>query len=392
MKVLLVTEDFPPMPGGVARFLHNLCIYSQAQIRVLTTEMEHSSTNEFDSHQLYSINRIYLPAHLGFLSLLIRGYLLASTFRPDVIFWGHATSVAIAGRLLKAWLGKSLVILVHGTEMNISLHSGWLSRRMVLSGLRGADLVFVNSRDTGQNVCKLKVSADKISILNPGVDVEKFHPNVDMSDVFQRYRLAGRRVILTVSRLVPKKNHAAVLRALPSVLAHVPNVMYLIVGDGPERANLLRITEALGLRQHVTIIPYTTGQNLVKLYNVCDLFLMVSRTMSIRELPGAPEDVESFGIAFVEAGACGKPVIGGNSGGVPDAIVDGETGLLVDPEDEKATAGAIIRLLTDEAMRRRLGENGRRRAVKELSWEKVADRFDNTLTTYLSSRRYTPGR
>ena len=382
MKVLLITEDFMPKPGGVSTFLHNLCLYSEAEIRVLASEVINRSDN-FDPHQPYSIFRVRQPRRLGFLNLLNKAYRITSTFQPDVIFWGHATSVAIQAFWLKKRFGAPFAILVHSTEMNMSLHNDWLSRQMVLSSLKGADLIFVNSRYTGHNVRKLKIRSEKISILNPGVNIRQFHPDVDVSDLIQRYNLADKKILLTVSRLVPKKNHVAVLRALPDVLTKVPNAMYLVIGNGPERNNLQLLCGKLDLSDHIIFLPHTTGQDLVKLYNICDLYIMVSKTAQTEKLTGPPIDVESFGISFVEAGACGKPVIGGSSGGIADAVVDGETGLLVDPEDEEAIAEVIIRLLTDEVLARRLGDNGRRRVVEQFSWEKVASRFDDKLDELL---------
>ncbi len=379
MKVLLITEDFPPMPGGVARFLQNLCVYSQAEISVLAPEVDDGESQVFDNCQLYSISRFRMRSHLTFLTLLFSACFKAATFRPDVIFWGHAPWVAVVGRWLKALFHIPLAILVHSTEVNISLNGGFLSRRLIISALRGADLVFANSRHTSRNIERLGVPVERLHLLNPGVDVQQFKPDVDVSDLEQLYGHDRKRVLLTVSRLVAKKNHSAVLRALPRVLKQVPDTLYLIVGDGPEQSNIQQLCENLGLTDHVIFIPNTTGQDLVKLYNICDAFVMVSKTVQIDNLPGAPEDVESFGIVFIEAGACMKPVIGGRSGGVPDAVLDGETGLLVDPHNTDAIANAIILLLTNHELARRLSENGRRRVEQEFSWEKVGDRLERYL-------------
>ena len=175
---------------------------------------------------------------------------------------------------------------------------------------------------------------------------------------------------------------------MPELVKEVPDLVYVIVGDGPERANLEHLTEDLKIGRHVLFIGSCAPERLVQFYNVCDLFILLSKTLPlIGTQEYRAEDLEGFGITFTEAGACGKPVVGGNSGGIPDAIVNGETGYLVDPDNLQEIKEAILGLLLNPEKAKEMGENGRRRVIDELSWQKVTKQFDSRLETLLAPRQ-----
>ncbi|NLB96282.1 MAG: glycosyltransferase, partial [Armatimonadetes bacterium] len=177
-----------------------------------------------------------------------------------------------------------------------------------------------------------------------------------------------RPVLVTVSRLLERKGHDVVLRALPRIAAAVPEVAYLVAGTGPREPVLRRLAGELGVAERVVFAGRVPDEELADYYGAADVFIHPNR-----ELPNG--DVEGFGIVFLEANAAGKPVIGGNSGGTPDAVVDGVTGFLIDPNDVDAVADAAIRLLTDRDLARKLGEQGRERARTEFTWERAVERL-----------------
>jgi phosphatidylinositol alpha-1,6-mannosyltransferase len=232
---------------------------------------------------------------------------------------------------------------------------------------RNARGIFAVSHYTRELLISEGVSPDKISVIPNGVDPGRFRPLDSADRLRARHKLADRRVILTVARLDDYKGQDTVIRALPQIVKHVPHALYLVVGRGPEHDQLRRLAIRHGVSDYVIFAGYVPAGQLVAYYNVCDVFVMVSRQNH--------KDVEGFGLVYLEANACGKPVIGGDSGGVRDAIVDGQTGLLVDPQDDDMVAACVIRLLLDPAEARRLGENGRRRAEGELDWAHVARRM-----------------
>jgi len=185
------------------------------------------------------------------------------------------------------------------------------------------------------------------------------------------------RIILTVGGLVARKGHDMVIRALPRLRQTVPDVMYLIVGDGPYRTQLETLAVALGVQDHVIFVGKVPGEYLPDIYALSDVFVMPSR----EQLNVC--DVEGFGIVFLEANACGKPVVGGRSGGIPDAIIDGVTGLLVNPHDPEDIANALARLLTDGDLAVRIGRQGRLRVASDFNWARLGRRVRGILDSIL---------
>ena len=197
------------------------------------------------------------------------------------------------------------------------------------------------------------------------IDFDRFSRDVDTSDIIQRYGLKGRRIILSVNRLVERKGNDNVIRALALIKEKVPDVIYLIAGDGPYKKRLDTVAVEQGIRDNVIFInSVKNDDDIIKLYNVCDVFVMLSREIKEKG------DAEGFGIAFLEANSAGKPVVGGNSGGIADAVVHGATGLLVDPLDIKKIADAITLLLIDTAYAKRLGMEGRKRVAQEFDYKR----------------------
>ncbi len=239
--------------------------------------------------------------------------------------------------------------------------------------LRNANMVIANSNFTRKVLnCSMNVESSKIVVVNPPVDTAKFKPGIGCDDVIMKYRLNGKKVILTVGRLSDKekyKGQDAVIKALPRVSKRIPDVIYLIVGRGDDMERLKALVRDLGLEKKVIFAGYVPDEDLLQYYNACDLFIMPSREKM--EEDGKGKKVEGFGIVFLEANACGKPVIGGRSGGIEDAVIDGVTGLLIDPENIDEIAGAIIRILTDDVLARKLAMQGKMRVENELSCEKA---------------------
>ena len=381
LRVLIVTFDFLPLPGGIAVFLHHLCAGLTERgnsVTVLAKSMP--GDDESDAGLPYPVRRYGLPRRLASVATARQVLRQCLAHRPDVIFLGHIMSTLGLGAVLtKRLLGIPYVILSHGGDLGLGRMSSTDDRAMHVV-LRDSSLVLANSRFTAQRLQETGCVKSAIEILNPGVDPGVFGPGVptqEMMRIRKQYGLGNRRVVLTIGRLVPRKNHISVLRALPQVLEKIPEVCYLIVGDGEERPRLEQEVQHLGLEKVVIFAGQVPQTDLVACYAASDLFIMPSTMVG--------DNFEGFGIVFAEAGACGKPVISGRSGGVSDAVVDGVTGLLVDPLDVGEIADAIIRLLTDQAYARRLGKNGRKRAVQELDWNRVAERLEILLTETIAN-------
>src|SRR5437667_464407 len=203
-------------------------------------------------------------------------------------------------------------------------------------------------------------------VVHLGTDPTWFRPGVDVTAVRERFALPdlGGRWLVTVARLQEHKGMDTVIRALPAILARAPDVRYAVAGTGPDRERLEKLVQELGLGDRVRFLGAVGDQDLPACYNLASVYVGASRR-------AGRLGVEGFGISLVEASACGLPVVAGNSGGIPDAVREGETGFLVPPEDPAALAGAISRLLADTELARRVGAAGRRAVETYYNWDRV---------------------
>ena len=390
----MIIQDFlPGLPGGIANYVYRLCLDLAPDLEVLAPA--YGDARAFDAAQPFVIHRRRIPveppafmresrwhllrmpyiAYIAAAQLVLflwHGLRLGSQRSIQVVLIGHLYLAPVGwllGRLLRVPYGVSL----HGGELH--RYFDWLPvKRTLLFSLNRADFIIVNTHFTRRQYLERGVRPDQtFVVVYPGVDVDLFHLGVDGADLRDRFGLAGKRVILTVARLVDWKGHDLVLAALPAVLRQVPGTHYLIAGDGPYRQDLERLTVALGLQDCVTFAGFVPDAELPALYAAADLFVQPSREA------GGNTAIEGFGITLVEAGACGLPVIGGRTGGTGEAIADGDTGVLVDPYDPDALAAAMVRLLQDDAYARRLGEQARARAVHEFAWPVQTTRLQTFL-------------
>ncbi len=261
-----------------------------------------------------------------------------------------------------------LVTVVHGLEVTRKMTR--LKRKWLRRTLEKSTLVIAVSRFTRRHIIdQFGLGKGQCVVLPNGVDIERFYPDRDTSLLKQRLGLSNERIILTLARVIRRKGHDRVIAALPEIVRRFPDVKYIICGprDDLYCRELEAQSESLGIADHVVFAGYAMPEELRLFYNLCDVYLMPSR-----EIEG---DTEGFGITYLEANACEKPVIGGDSGGVSDAISDGETGFIVDPADPRQIAGKTIMLLSNRELARRMGKNGRHRIEKGYTWDGIAERL-----------------
>jgi phosphatidylinositol alpha-1,6-mannosyltransferase len=300
--------------------------------------------------------------------------------RYDCLHCGDLFPQALNGVLLRKAFNLPLLIFCHGDEISQTDQRRYQPRLRNFI-YRQADAIVAANQFACDGLARIGIPEEKIHKLTPGVELENLHPRAQRSDLMQRYGLKGARVLLTVARLVPRKGHQIVLEALPKVLAAVPNVKYLIAGNGPERLKLEELVGDLHLEKSVVFAGDISHDEICDFYNLCDVFVMANRLE-----PGG--DVESFGMVFTEANAVGKPVVGGRSGGTAEAIIEGKTGFLVDPEDSDDVAGRLILLLKDEELSRRMGVAGLDRVRTDFNWNTRAQAFrEISMEMVIKSRR-----
>jgi phosphatidylinositol alpha-1,6-mannosyltransferase len=378
MKCLLVANIFPPINGGSAVVYESLCqfaplgsMYVLAPWRHYLNGEEVAGWREYDAEAGFPIERIELlrpPAaspgsllHSAWLQLAVDLPLKAKVLgkaiamirreKIDVICVCELSSGSWLGLLLKRLLGIPYINYIHGEEITTEVPYRLFGRRR-RHYLRHAEAVVAVSEFTRRALIeKMGVAAERIELIVNGVDAGRFCPGPKPQALIARYGLAGKRVLLTVGRLVERKGIDATIRALPRILERCPDTRYLIVGTGEYRTELEALVAAHGVDEQVIFAGRVPHDELVAHYRLCDLFVMPNRELANR-------DTEGFGLVFLEANACGKAVIAGRAGGVVEAVRHEETGLNVDGNDIGAIAEAITALLLDDERRNAMGERG----------------------------------
>ncbi len=287
--------------------------------------------------------------------------------RIKVILANSWTLPGITAFLLHKVFGIPYMIFAHGLELHNPQKSkrvAWLMSRV----LGDASRVIAISSYTCQRVQEY-VPAACVRIIPPFIDTKRFAAEKIVPDK----RLSNKRVLLTVGRLVAHKGQDIVIKALSRIRAQCPDIVYCIVGSGPYEEALRQAAVFHGVADSVVFAGEVPDNELAAYYASCEVFLGVSRYI---EKTG---EVEGFGIVFLEAAACSKPAIAGRSGGIADAVVDGETGLLVDPESSEEVAAAVIRLCNDKEFARRLGQQGKKRVEEEFSLDSFTRKFTEVM-------------
>lgn len=364
MRSLLVSACyFPPQVGGISHLMSSVVSVLGPERVSCFVGASAASPAGVEVHRGVRVYRASFGASKVSRAMRL-GWILARENVRALQFASVGESyIALA---LRRWAGLPYVIWAHGNEIGYALTGNYPG---LLEGLHGASRVIAVSDYTARQVAATGVDRRRIEVINPGCETTRFHPMTPEPAVARRM-LGERRhtpVILTVGGLVGRKGQDMVIRALPRIAEAVPNVTYLIAGDGPDRARLERLAESIGVRERVVFAGPVDDDDLAAVYALSDVFAMVSR-----EQAGGC-DVEGFGLVFLEAAACGKPTVAGRSGGVPDAVCDERTGLIVDPVSVEDTAAAVGRLLTDRGLAATLGSNGREWVAREHRWSDVGD-------------------
>jgi phosphatidylinositol alpha-1,6-mannosyltransferase len=285
---------------------------------------------------------------------------------------GELKPAGYPARWLQLRRGVPYGVITYGTELlllDAKIHRSAFKRWSARQLLGNAAVVVAISEWTASLARSVlerlgcQALARGVQVVPLGTTPEHFRPGVDPRDVRVRYGLGDGRWLLTVARLEWHKGIDTVIKALPAVRAAHPGTRYAVAGVGERGPHLERLARELGLGDVVRFLGAVADADLPALYNAADLYVGASRRHDLL--------VEGFGISLVEASACGLAVVGGRSGGVPDAVREGETGILVDQDDPQAVAAGINRLLDDDALRQRLGAAGRRAVETFYNWDRV---------------------
>lgn len=374
MNILLLSRIFPPETGGSGRWFYE--IYRRLQgVDVTVLAGEHRQAEEFDAGCEIPVRRTNLNfSDWGTFNL--QGYRryqeAVKACRNQVR--GEAFDAIHAGSLLPdGWLVRKLarkmripyVVYMHGEETCFASQSRqlkWMGQKI----LRGADQIIANSENTSRLIDEFwGIPSHKVTILNPGVDCRSFQPHEADAEVRHQLGWNERPVVLTVGRLQKRKGQATLIQALPELLKRHPNLLYCIVGDGDEREALVKLVEQLDLTANVQFRHDCSDEQLVQCYQQCDLFVLPNR-----EING---DIEGFGMVLLEAQACGKPVIAGNSGGTAETMLPGTTGQLVDCQTEEGLVEVIGPMLHDPVRLKLMGSEARQWVSGKFDWQPLSE-------------------
>lgn len=374
MRVLWVTNDLPPRAGGIEQFLGNLLarVHPTTTVVIGPGGQEGDAAAEVASHDLAQPYRtVRAPGAVQPTRRTARLVLeVAREHRPDVLVLGASWPLGELAPRLGRELGVPVVALSHGLEAGLaSVRLGPLVRRAT----RGLAALTTIS-DWAEDRLTPHVRADRIVRVPPGVDVTRFHPEVDGRPLRAAWGVpAGAPLVGCVSRLVPRKGQDTLLEVWPEVRRRHPDAWLALVGEGPLGDDLARDAAALGPGAGVVLPGRVAWDDLPAAHAAADVFAMPCRT----RLLGT--DVEGLGIVYLEAQAVGRPAIAGRSGGAPEAVQDGRTGSVVDGRDHRGLVAALDRWLGDEDGRRVAGERGRDWVERTWTWEVIADRFAQLL-------------
>lgn len=369
-RTLVVTNDFPPRQGGIQSFVHQLAVRQPADSLVVYAS-DHEGSASFDAGLPFPVLRhgtgLLLPTPAARRSVVAA----LRDFDCTAVWFGAAAPLGLLGPALREAGAERILAMTHGHE------AGWAMLPGARAALRrigdAADIITYLGEYFRQRLAGPLGPHPTLVQLTPGVDVETFHPDIDARRIRARYGLSDRPVVVCVSRLVRRKGQDMLVDALPVIQRSVPEAALLLVGDGPYRDDLERRAVERGVENDVVFTGGVDYADLPAHFVAGDVFAMPCRTRR------AGMDVEGLGIVYLEASAAGLPVIAGDSGGAPDAVIDGETGFVVDGRDVAQIADRIVTVLQDDGLRQRMGTAGRAWVQRDWRWDVLAERLDALL-------------
>jgi phosphatidylinositol alpha-1,6-mannosyltransferase len=357
MSILLITIDYPPIEGGISTLARQLAedlARTGEEIVVVAPRVGNESFQSGPGPIRIHRFPFYRAGYLRFfpMSILCARLVLRHGIRKIV-----AMNVGYGGVfsfLFSKMRPVEYVLFAYGFEF-LKFRRSFLVSRIYRDIYRGAEKILAVSRHTAQALAAFGVESKRIEVSYPEIDAAAWEKPRNVDSVARKYGVEGKRLILSASRLIRRKGHRLLLESLPPVFRTVPESICLIAGRGPERPDLIAQAEHLGLKEKILFPGFVPEDDLKALFHLASLFVLTPAAI------GATGDEEGFGIVFLEAAACGLPAVAGRTGGVPEAVVENETGLLVSPESRAEVTEAILRLLQDRKLAFTLSEKARKR-------------------------------
>lgn len=380
-KTLVITNDFPPRPGGIQTFIYGLVQgFDPDDVVVLTSK--HTGWQEFDKQEKYPIFRHNTQMLLPTKAVGDQAITIIKEFNCDRVLFGASAPLGLLANRLKNHGIKKTVAITHGHEVGWAFTPGL--KQTFQKIVKEVDKLTYLTKFTFEQISEA-ISSDqleKFEQLTPGIDINMFNPenktNGQSQKIRERFRLGNKPVVVCVSRLMARKGQDTLIEVWPEVLKKVPDAHLLIVGGGSLKQSLHKKTFDNNVHTSVTITGAVDWKELPGFYAAGDVFAMPVRTRNLGF------DVEGLGIVYLEASATGIPVIAGNSGGAPEAVFDGVTGFVLNPNNQMILAEKIIELLLNKELINRLGKQGRSWIEKQWQWPSRHLQLKNLLSTDMS--------
>lgn len=375
MGMLVITWNFPPKSGGMEELLGNLCTGLNKKHPLFVITSYAHDTRRFEPP-------VFRPKWRGLIPFFVYAlwksvWLLSRTPELTVVLGGSALVsplVLITARLFR----RKAVLQVHGLDL---LYPSSFYQFLVVRWVKYCDRIIANSRFTASLATRKGVREQAIAIIPPGVDPQRFAARADVAAAKSELGLERRKIVLFVGRLAKRKGVKEFIeRSLASIVQEIPEVCFVIAGDNPvesltHRDDVLSDIKAaivqLRLQDHVRLLGAVSDEQVVALYQIADVVVLPALA--------SKEDVEGFGIVLLEAAAAATPTVATRVGGIPDAIEDGKSGVLVEPGDYNGMGESIIELLRNDALRSALGDCGSRRVRENFGWERIAENYEQVL-------------
>lgn len=383
ITTLVVTNDFGPRSGGIETFIHGLLAQAsknqQRNFVVLTSRQDPQDEVITFDQKMWEENRIKVIRDTTKVLLPTRRLAKAATdlfvaHKCENVIFGASAPLGLLAKSLRKAGAKHIVALTHGHEV-------WWARMPFFSaalrriGAQADQMTYLGefTRGAVANVL-LREDHSKLVHLPPGVDLTRFTPGIKSVELQKKWGIADAPVIVSIGRLVARKGSDQLIKAMPEVLQQFPKCKLLLVGTGNYQKRLEKLVHNLKVQDSVIFTGRVEHELLPDYYRLGDIFAAPCRSRY-----GGLE-VEGLGIVYLEASACGVPVIAGKSGGAPDAVLEGKTGLLVNGRDHREVGAAVIKLLSDKPLRQKMGADGRVWMEQLWSWEGIGARFEEIIS------------
>ncbi len=373
-KTFLITNDLGPRAGGIESFVLGLLERVDKNSVVILTSSQ-SKSKDFDKELFEKFGAIVIRDRSKILlptpRVARKAVKIMKEYQAKTIWFGAAAPLALLAKRLRIAGATNIVALTHGHEV-------WWAKipifRLAISKI-SADVDSLTYLGDFTKNAMLPVIADKSKLVKiaPGIDVDHFVPSEIDVKLIEKHKLQNRRVVVCVGRLVHRKGQDKLIEAMPQVLKEFPDAVLLLVGEGPIRSMLDKLIRHHGLEHHVIFTGRIKFEDLAKYIQLGEVFAMPSRDRFFGL------EVEGLGIVYLEASACGVPVIVGKSGGAPDAVIQNQTGLIVDGTKPQEISDAICRLFADKELARQMGRQGREWVVENWRWQIWSEKFNTLL-------------